>query len=85
MSNLGHFWENANKLGYKTLCKLKLSLHLEFLEYYIGVTPKMPYNKISIVMDPFNSFGITKEKKNLYYEKVAPVQLSILQGTLAYL
>ena len=47
----------------------------------------MQYNKISIVVDQFNLFGIPKNSKKHTYilRKLDPFQLSVLQSILVYL
>ena len=37
MTNLAIFLDKYRQVGYKLLCRLKRSLHLQFLKYYIVV------------------------------------------------
>ena len=76
------FWPSLESAtsGLQKLCRLKLSLHLQFLLY------NAIYNKIPIVMDQFNLFGIPpplkkKKKKTYILWKLDFFQLSLLQGT----
>ena len=73
------FLENGTSDGTKRHVDLNSASIYSFCN---TIYRKMPYNKISIVMDLFDLFGIPE-----YYilRKLDPSQLHLLQGILVYL
>ena len=83
MANFLSFLENATSGGIKHCVDLNSASTYSSCNI---LHHKMPYNKISIVMDLFDLYGIPKVFKNpSILRKLDPFQLRLLQGILVYL
>ena len=83
MANFLSFLENATSGGTKRCVDLNSASTYSSCNI---LHHKMPYNKISIVMDLFDLYGIPKVFKNpSILRKLDLFQLRLLQGILVYL
>ena len=80
----GQFWsflENTRSDGRKRCVDLNSASIYSFSN---AIHHKLPNNRISIVMGLFNLFGIPKNSKTLYFNKLDLFQLLSLQSILVY-